>query len=378
MASGSTHVLKFRKSFDPGRFRSAVSLHSHTMHSREYLGRLPGYIARVPIGRFFIEREIGRMHLYTGRVLDFRRIFWTPPLSPREAMDLEQGQIESQVRLQPLVSLTDHDNIEAGLRLRMLGRSADIPVSVEWSVPYAGTVFHLGIHNLPPDSAQRWMANFAAFTSVPDPVQLHILLHELDAIPEVLIVLNHPYWDAEAVAPGRHAEALSEFLGEFRSVLHAVEINGLRSRRENRAVVELAEACGLPAVSGGDRHGCEPNAVLNLTSASTFAGFVSEVRQEGRSTILQMPQYFENLRLRLLESAWHALCDAPGEFGRRHWMTRIFIEDQNGVPHALSEFSSTRFQRVVDKFRWIMALLASPQMRPALRIALLGGEEASL
>jgi hypothetical protein len=348
------------------------------MHSREYLGRLPSYIAKVPIGRFFIEREIGRMHLYTGRVLDFRRIFWTPPLSPREAMDLEQSQIESQVRLRPLVSLTDHDNIEAGLHLRMLGNKADVPVSVEWSVPYAGSVFHLGIHNLPVDSAQGWMAEFTAFTTAPNPGRLRALLRELDANPEALIVLNHPYWDAEATAPGRQKESLSEFLGEFRSVLHALEINGLRSRRENRAVLELAAACGLPAVSGGDRHGCEPNAVLNLTSASTFAGFVREIRREGRSTILLMPQYFDNLRLRLLESSWHALCDAPGEFGRRHWMTRIFIEDENGLPQAVSEFSSTRFQRVVDKFRWIMAFLASPRMRPALRIALLGGEEASL
>lgn len=381
MASGSTHVVKFRKPFDPdsaGPFRSAVSLHSHTMHSREYLGRLPSYIAKVPIGKFIIEREIGRMHLYTGRVVDFRRIFWTPPLSPREALHLEQGQIESQVKLRPLVSLTDHDNIEAGLHLRMLGRSAEVPVSVEWSVPYAGTVFHLGIHNLPADSAQEWMAAFAAFTSAPSSSQLRALLHELDAQREALIVLNHPYWNAEATSPERHAESLPEFLGEFCGVLHALEVNGLRSRRENRAVLDLAAACGLPAISGGDRHGCEPNAVLNLTCASTFAGFVSEIRREGRSTILQMPQYFDNLRLRLLESSWHALCDAPGEFGRRHWMKRVFVEDKNGEPHPVSEYNSTRFERVVDTFRWIMALLASPRMRPALRIALLGGEEASL
>src|SRR5262249_20639899 len=132
MASGSTHVLKFRKPFEPepfGDFRSAVSLHSHTMHSREYLGRLPGYIAKVPIASLLIEREIGRMHLYTGRVLDFRRIFWTPPLSPCEAMQLEQNQIERQTRLRALISLTDHDNIEAGLHLRLLNRGADIPVS---------------------------------------------------------------------------------------------------------------------------------------------------------------------------------------------------------------------------------------------------------
>src|SRR5262245_53068683 len=152
MESGSTHVLRFRKPFDHeilGAFRSAVSLHSHTMHSRESLGRLPSYIANVPVASLIIEREIGRLHLYTGRVFDFHRMFWTPPLSPREALQLERGQIESQIHLRPLVSLTDHDNIEAGLHLRMLDRSSDVPVSVEWSVPYAGSVFHLGIHHLP-------------------------------------------------------------------------------------------------------------------------------------------------------------------------------------------------------------------------------------
>jgi len=330
------------------------------------------------VASYIIEREIGRLHLYTGRVFDFRRIFWTPPLSPREALQLEERQIESQLHLRPLVSLTDHDNIEAGLHLRMLGRSGDVPVSVEWSVPYAGTAFHLGIHNLPADSAKAWMEEFLRFTAAPSDARLHALLDELNADREILVVLNHPYWDPQATAPGHHLVSLSQFLEEFRPLLHALEINGMRSRRENRSVVELAAAVDLPAISGGDRHGSEPNAVLNLTEAGTFSGFVREIREQRRSRILLMPQLFDNLRLRLIESSWHALQDAPGEFGRRHWMARVFCEDANGVPRPLSEFNGTRFHAFVDKFRWIMALLASPQMRPALRIALLGGEEASL
>src|SRR5215470_19310293 len=99
MDHGNTQVLKFRKAYDFAKqFRSAVSLHSHTMHSREYLGRLPGYIKKVPIASWLIEREIGRLHLYMGRSVNFRRIFWSPPLSPREAVQLESGQIENEVR----------------------------------------------------------------------------------------------------------------------------------------------------------------------------------------------------------------------------------------------------------------------------------------
>ena len=60
----ATTVRKYRQ---PGqfidRYRSGVSLHSHTMHSREFLGRLPGYIRKTPIASFFIEWEVGRMHL---------------------------------------------------------------------------------------------------------------------------------------------------------------------------------------------------------------------------------------------------------------------------------------------------------------------------
>src|SRR5262249_51123710 len=121
-----------------GDFRTGVSLHSHTMHSKEYLGRLPSYIAKFPIGSYIIEREIGRLHLYHGRIFDFNKLFWTPPLSPREALELERAQIE-KLGLAPLVSLTDHDNVEAGKQLRLLAATANAPISVEWTVPYEGT-----------------------------------------------------------------------------------------------------------------------------------------------------------------------------------------------------------------------------------------------
>jgi hypothetical protein len=126
-----------------------VSLHSHTMHSREYLGRLPGYISKIPIASYIIEREVGRLHMYGGRIVDFRKMYWTPPLSPHEAFELEQKQVEEKLGLRALVSLSDHDNIEAGLRLQMLERTKRAPISVEWSVPYDQTVFHVGVHNLP-------------------------------------------------------------------------------------------------------------------------------------------------------------------------------------------------------------------------------------
>jgi hypothetical protein len=130
-------------------------------------------------------------------------------------------------------------------------------------------------------------------------------------------------------------------------------------------------------ISGGDRHGCEANSVLNLSQAGSFEEFVQEVREGKRSEIVLMPQYFEPLPLRLVENAWHALSDAPAEFGRRHWMTRVFIEE-NGEARALSQFTGTRFHRIIDKFRWVILLDANRALRPALRLPFIGHEEGGL
>lgn len=379
MQSTLTRVLKFDRSlrsYQP--FRAGVSLHSHTMHSREYLGRFPGYISQIPVASYIIEREVGRLHLYGRRNVDFRRIYWTPPLSPREAFELERWQIEVMLGLPGLVSLSDHDNIEAGLHLQILKSTARVPISVEWSVPYEGTVFHLGVHNLPAPRAKAWMEELAIFTADPRPERVRDLLHDLNAEPSVLVIFNHPYWDAESVGSEQHRDSLAIFLQKYGHLVHALELNGMRSRRENEQVLSLAERVDLPVVSGGDRHGCEPNATVNLTAATTFADFVDEIRLERRSQVVLMPQYFEPLRHRLLESAWHALSDAPGEFGRRHWMSRVFVEGTDGTTRPVSDFTGTRFQTFVDKFRWIMALLVSPQVRPAVRLAFLGQKDGGL
>jgi hypothetical protein len=81
--------------------------------------------------------------------------------------------------------------------------------------------------------------------------------------------------------------------------------------------------------------------------------------------------------LRLLENAWHAMADAPGEFGRRLWMTRVFVEEGGGAK-PLSQYTGTRFHRVIDKFRWVMGLVANPVLRPALKLPFRGNEEGGL
>ena len=100
-----------------------------------------------------------------GFKLDYAAAYWTPPLTPRLAFDLESKQIE-KLGVAPLVSITDHDNITAPMLLRTVAAARHIPVSVEWSAPYFGPdggceqSFHLGIHNLPSDTGAEWMRTF--------------------------------------------------------------------------------------------------------------------------------------------------------------------------------------------------------------------------
>ncbi len=66
----------------PGRFRSGVSLHSHTMFSEESLDMVPRYTAKVPYLGQAIRRQQAEYQATKGRTLDFNNAFWTPPLSP--------------------------------------------------------------------------------------------------------------------------------------------------------------------------------------------------------------------------------------------------------------------------------------------------------
>lgn len=379
MKTFSQEVVKYDPNLELDRyFRSGVSLHSHTMHSREWLGRLPSYIRRLPVISSIVEREVGRFHLYSGRTVNFRRAFWTPPLSPREALTLEGQQIESVLGLRALVSLSDHDNIEAGMHLQVVPETSGTPISIEWTAPFLDTCFHIGVHNLPSGCASEWMKEFAKHTASPDPALLRKLLHELQGCPSTLVVLNHPFWSAEGVDPSTHRSGVVRFLEEHAGVIHALEINGLRPRSENRAVMELARAFSLPLISGGDRHGCEPNATLNVTAAGTFDEFVGEIRQEQFSKILLMPQYFEPLKLRLFAEAWHIMAEAPGEFGRRHWTARVFYITDEGTERPVSFHWGQEGPLFIRRIHWAMGLIANPWFRPAMRLAMLNSWEEGL
>ncbi|MGA2433780.1 MAG: hypothetical protein ABSG25_00695 [Bryobacteraceae bacterium] len=359
------------------RFRTGVSLHSHTLHSEESLAFIPRYTAGIPLVSDAIRHQARRYRAVTGRSLDFSRGFWRPPLAPREAYDLEKRQVREKVGVEALVSLTDHDDIQAGSVLRVV--EPHVPVSVEWTVPFGPTFFHIGVHNLPPQRAVALMPELAAFTAAPSKARLGELLAALDELPEVLMAMNHPLWDEARIGTEEHAQLVGRFLERFGERVHALELNGMRSWRENRRVIWLAKHSGHTLVSGGDRHGLEPNANLNLTNARSFPEFVAEVRGDGISEILFMPQYREPLRVRMIETMRDAVrnyADLP--VGRRRWSDRVFYKLNDGTVKPLSAYWHGDGPWPVKWFLGGLRAMTSQQVRTALCFALADPQEARL
>lgn len=317
-------------------YACGVSLHSHTSMSEETLSFIHKMFAIMPMLKpVFAHYE--RQSIREAFPLDFVSAHWRPPLQPRMAFDLEAGQIQ-ELGLAPMVSITDHDTIAAPMLLRTVASARHIPVSVEWSVPYGGTEFHVGVHNLPTSQGSRWMDELGQYTRMPSDAKLYELLHGLDAMPGVLVVLNHPIWDLHKVGTVKHRRELMRLLDDAGECFHALELNGLRSARENRAVAQLARETGHLLISGGDRHGMEPNANINLTNAVTFREFVEEIRVERQSHVLFLQQYAKPWEQRMLHSTLDAVTDYP-EFmeGWQRWDDRAFHRDRDGEMRPLSQ-----------------------------------------
>jgi hypothetical protein len=349
-------------------FTAGVSLHSHTEHSQEKLDDLPRYLERMPVVAQFLRWERKRYYAGTGQTLDFSRAYWRGPLCAHSAYDLERLQIE-RLGLRGMVSLTDHDNIDAGLLLQSGRPAGEIPISVEWTVPYEQSYFHLGIHNLALTRAIFCMQTLAGYTGNPQPGALGQMLEVLDADPSVLIVLNHPLWDMAGVGSAQAVTLVTRFLRVYGSRIHALEINGLRSWQENLGAISLANESGHPIVAGGDRHGLEPNAMINLTRASTFGEFAAEIRVERSSDMAILPQYKEPLALRHLLCAWDAVREHPQFAERQRWVARVFVVCDDGVERPLSAVWTKGAPAWIEPCLNIVGVLASPPVRTAARLA---------
>jgi hypothetical protein len=367
------HILRETKNLKDNA-RTGVSLHCHTEHSKEMLDFVPHYAEKLPIIAHFWRKERDKYLEKEGKGIDFSTAFWSPPLTAHSVYDIEKSQI-NRAGLEAIVSLTDHDSIDAALKVNEQNGNSHAPISLEWTVPFEYGFFHVGVHNLPQERAVELTQTLLDYTFNEENHTnecLSEMFSMLKELPEVLVILNHPLWDIEMVGKERHEALLKDFIRIHGRWIHAFEINGFRTWSENKAVIELAEALGMPIVTGGDRHGCKPNTVINLTNAETFEEFVEEIRVHKRSEVVLMPEYEQPLHSRQLQSFAEILSHYP-EFadGRQRWFDRVYFDvgDGEGVRSLSSHgwrLGGPRWLRVAI---WTLGIMGSPKMRPVFRLA---------
>ncbi len=352
-----------------------VSLHCHTEHSKEMMDFIPHYADKLPVINYFWRKERDKYIKREGKGIDFSTAYWSPPLPAHDVYEIEKKQIEG-AGLEAIVSISDHDSIDGSLRNAETRDVAHAPISLEWTVPFEYGFFHVGVHNLPPERAVDITKDLLGFTfsgdENPSNEKLAELFAMLNEIPQVLIILNHPLWDIEMVGKERHVVLLKHFIRDHGRWIHAFEINGFRTWSENKEVIEMAEALGIPIATGGDRHGCKPNTVINLTNSRTFDEFVEEIRVERRSEVVLMPEYRHPLHSRQLQSFSEILSLYPNHpEGRRRWFDRVFFDIGDGK--GVSPLSGHGWQSGGPLWLrwaiWTLGFLGSPKMRPFFALA---------
>jgi hypothetical protein len=369
MKRAQTRVWRLAEpSWRAQKFRTAISLHSHTCHSKESADFIPLYIQRIPILNRVIPSSLRQFEERTGKKIDFRKVYWTPPVLPATVLASERLQIERQLDLSPLVSITDHDTIAAPLSLRKQPDAASVPISVEWSVPYAGNTFHIGVHNLPPALAVEIMKELARYTAEPAEERLRDVFAVLSDFPETLLVLNHPYFDFARMGAVKHRATLEQFLTLCKPWIHALELGGIRPWRENQEVLRMADEQGLPIVAGGDRHGCHSNGVLNLSRSESWGDFVSGIRDGRQNDILLLPACEEPVAFRELQIASDVSRHYPGyPYGYRQFTDRIFFDMEGYSWHPLSFYWSGGMPFWLRPVFGGIAALGLNPVRPVLR-----------
>jgi hypothetical protein len=366
------HILRETKDLSENA-RAGVSLHCHTEHSKEMLDFIPHYAEQLPIIAYFWRRERDNYLEREGRAIDFSNAHWSPPMTPDAVYNIERDQI-NDAGLDAIVSLTDHDNIDATLEVNERAPNSHAPISMEWTVPFDIGFFHVGVHNLPKDRAVDITKDLLDFTfnkenhTVEKLTEMFSMLNE---IPGVLVILNHPLWDIELVGKERHAALLKDFIKLHGRWIHAFEVNGFRKWSENKGVIEMAEALGIPVTTGGDRHGCKPNTVINLTNAESFDEFAHEIRVQKRSEVVLMPEYEFPLHSRQLQSFSEILRNYPHfPEGRRRWFDRVYVDNGDGLGvRQLSVHWERGGPTWLRCAVWVLGVLGSPKARPVFRLA---------
>jgi predicted metal-dependent phosphoesterase TrpH len=272
-------------------FGYAVSLHNHSCHSVEKLAAL-NQVVKLAFMRplsGILQNSFG-----LGGVpdLNYAEVTFNPPYSPQDVYDMEAAAAAKWGFDGVHLAITDHDEFAGSLAL-MRGRpdlNGRIAVSEELSLWFHGHLFHLGVSGLPESEVEETHARI----QVAARGGRYDELFETLAASGCLVVLNHPLiaWKPGADIP------VAELLSRYGWAIHALEINGMRSREENDRVLELARHWRKPVLGGGDSHLLVASSVLSLSQAASFADFVAEVK-DGHAVPFVSPDYFAPLRWKL-------------------------------------------------------------------------------
>jgi predicted metal-dependent phosphoesterase TrpH len=283
----------YRECPHPDReFGYAVSLHNHSRHSVEKLAAL-NQVVKLAYMRPLagtLQRSFG-----LGDVpdLNYAEITFNPPYSPEDVYQMEAAAAGKWGFDGVHLAITDHDEFAGSLAL-LRGRpdlSGRIALSEELSLWFQGHLFHLGVSHLPEMGVEETHARIQAAARA----GRYDELFETLAASGCLVVLNHPLiaWKA-----GSENIPVADLLSRYGWAIHALEVNGMRTREENDSVLELARQWRKPVVGGGDSHLLVAGSVLSLSRAATFKDFIAEVK-DGHAVPFVTPDYFAPLQWKL-------------------------------------------------------------------------------
>ena len=72
-------------------------------------------------------------------------------------------------------------------------------------------MFHIGVHNLPPEEARALEAGMAIVTADPRSERVAEMLAAMHAMKDVLLVLNHPFRSEERVEAANTSACCESF-----------------------------------------------------------------------------------------------------------------------------------------------------------------------
>jgi hypothetical protein len=277
---------RFRPCPEPSReFASLVCLHTHSSHSRENLAGL-NWVVRLGYMRPFkgmLQRSFGLEGIAD---LDYAQLGYRPPFRPADIWRMERENARRLGFDRLLLSITDHDEVAGALELcrEVVEHKERVTPGEELSIRFGDHTFHLGLSGLPEDRLEEVHGSLRASA---DLGRLDAVFEELTALG-CLVVLNHPLITWNGVATEVPALGLLDRHGH---AIHALEINGMRTRAENQKVIELARRVGKPLVGGGDSHLLMPSGVLSASRQASYADFIAEVRS-GWGRPLLTREYF--------------------------------------------------------------------------------------